>query len=305
MGSKRPNKKVILNIGIPGSGKSTETENFLAKNPDWMKVGRDDFRFMLRNQPFLDFKAENMITDMVVQSARKALLTGYNVIIDNTNCRLTYINAMIEALGDLADIDYRYYDTPVDTCIERDSKREKKVGETIIRKMHKDLVIMLDSFDFQPRKKKERLKLDYAKGWDPSLPNAIISDIDGTLAHMNGKRGPFDWKKVGVDDIDQPMVETIKVWKASGATIIACSGRDASCRKETSDWLTAAEVPFDHLFMRPENDFRKDSLIKKEIYENEIKGKFNVIMVYDDRNQVVDLWRSLGVKCAQVEPGEF
>jgi hypothetical protein len=57
--------------------------------------------------------------------------------------------------------------------------------------------------------------------------------------------------------------------------------------------------------MRPANDFRKDSLIKKEIYENDIKGKYNVIMVYDDRNQVVDVWRGLGLKCAQVEPGEF
>lgn len=301
----RPNKKVILNIGIPGSGKSTWTTEFLMKNPDWMKISRDDFRFMLRNQPILDFKGENMLTGMVMQAARKALLSGFNVIVDNTHCRLSYINASIEALGDLADIDFRYFDTPVKTCIERDSKREKKVGEVIINKMHKDLTIMLETFDFQPVKKKERLKLDYAKGWDPKLPNAIISDIDGTLAHMNGKRGPFDWKKVGVDDIDQPMVETLKVWKASGATIIACSGRDGSCRQETTDWLKAAEVPFDHLFMRPANDFRKDSLIKKEIYENDIKGKFNVIMVYDDRNQVVDLWRSLGLKCAQVEYGEF
>lgn len=303
--SKRVNRKVLLNIGIPGSGKSTWTDEFLAKNPDWMKVGRDDFRFMLRNQPFLDFKAENMVSDMVIKSARKALLTGYNVIIDNTNCKLSYINSFISSLNDLADIDYRYFDTPLKTCIERDALREKKVGETIIKKMHKDLTIMLDSFDFQPCKKRERLKLDYSKAWDDKLPYAVITDIDGTVAHMNGKRGPFDWKKVGVDDIDQPMVDTLKMLKATGTTIIACSGRDGSCRQETSDWLTAAEVPFDHLFMRPANDYRKDSIIKKEIYENDIKGKFNIIMVYDDRDQVVEVWRNLGLKCAQVEPGEF
>lgn len=303
--SKRVNKKVLLNIGIPGSGKTTWTNDFLAKNPDWVKVARDDYRFMLRNQPFLEPKAENMISDMLIADARKALLTGYNVIVDNTNCKLSYINGFINELNDLADIDYRYFDTPLKTCIERDAIREKKVGETIVKKMHKDLSILVDSFDFQPKKKKERIKLDYSKAWDPALPYAVITDIDGTVAHMNGKRGPFEWKKVGLDDIDQPMVDTLKMLKAAGTTIIACSGRDGSCRQETSDWLTAAEVPFDHLFMRPENDYRKDSIIKKEIYENDIKGKFNIIMVYDDRDQVVEVWRNLGLKCAQVEPGQF
>ena len=44
---------------------------------------------------------------------------------------------------------------------------------------------------------------------------------------------------------------------------------------------------------------------KAEIYEKELKGKYNIIMIYDDRDQVVETWRSLGLKCAQVEYGEF
>ena len=299
------NRAVKILIGIPGSGKTTWADEFLSKNPDWMKVGRDDFRFMLRNQAFLDFKAENMITDMVVQTARKALLTGYNVIIDNTNCRLSYINKMVEALGDLADIDYRYYDTPLDTCVERDSKREKKFGETVIKKMHKDLVIMLDSFDFQARKKSERIRLDYSKAWKKDLPDAVIFDVDGTLAHFGTKRGPFDWKKVGVDDVDKVVARQLKMHKAYGDTILIVSGRDGSCRQETIDWLELHELEHDALFMRPAGDFRKDSLIKKEIFENDIKDKYNVIAVYDDRDQVVETWRSLGLKCFQVEYGEF
>lgn len=36
-----------------------------------------------------------------------------------------------------------------------------------------------------------------------------------------------------------------------------------------------------------------------------IKDKYNVLGIFDDRQQVVDMWRSLGLKCFQVEPGNF
>lgn len=49
-----------------------------------MRVGRDHFRFMLRDSGWLDVR-EDMITDLVRITARKALMLGYNVIIDNTH----------------------------------------------------------------------------------------------------------------------------------------------------------------------------------------------------------------------------
>lgn len=319
MGKK--DKNILLLIGLPGSGKTTWKKEFLAKNDGWMSIGRDDFRFMIADSPFLDWKGETLVSELMLSAGRKIVQSGYNLIIDNTHCRLSYINDAIEKLGDIANIDYRYFDVPLDTCIERDLKREKKVGEEVIRKMHKDLKATLDSFNWQPHKKLERIKPDYYKNFDDSLPYAIISDVDGTLCHMNGKRGPFDWKKVGVDTPDRSMIETLKAWAFYGSAsagasgtfyknhpnvkILICSGRDASCRNETEAYFKKHSIPYDALFMRPANDYRKDSLIKKEIFENEIDGKYNVIMVYDDRDQVVNLWRSLGLKCAQVETGEF
>jgi len=122
---------------------------------------------------------------------------------------------------------------------------------------------------------------------------------------MNGKRGPFDWKKVGLDDPDEPMRLVNRVMSNVGYEIILVSGRDASCRDETLQWLDEHGFRFDRLFMRPANDFRKDSIIKREIYESEIRDKYNVMIVFDDRDQVVETWRELGLKCAQVEPGKF
>ena len=64
-------------------------------------------------------------------------------------------------------------------------------------------------------------------------------------------------------------------------------------------------VKFIDLLMRKDNDDRKDSIVKKEIYDNEILGKYNVLFVLDDRDQVVKLWRSLGLVCLQVANGDF
>ncbi len=40
--------------------------------------------------------------------------------------------------------------------------------------------------------------------------------------------------------------------------------------------------------------------------DNEIKGKYFVRFVLDDRNQVVDMWRNeIGYACLQVYYGDF
>lgn len=46
--------------------------------------------------------------------------------------------------------------------------------------------------------------------------------------------------------------------------------------------------------------------MKRELYETFVEGKYNVRLVLDDRNQVVDMWRDeLGLTCFQVAPGDF
>lgn len=38
-------------------------------------------------------------------------------------------------------------------------------------------------------------------------------------------------------------------------------------------------------------DTRCDTIVKREIYEEHIKDKYNVLFVIDDRVKVVDMWR--------------
>lgn len=136
-------------------------------------------------------------------------------------------------------------------------------------------------------------------------PKAILVDIDGTLAHMNGKRGAFDWKNVGVDDLDAHVAEAVEVFRNAGYIIVVMSGRDSRCMPETLKWLNDKGVKFHHLFMRAAHDYRKDSIVKRELFDRHVADNWDVRFVLDDRDQVVDMWREMGLKCFQVERGNF
>ena len=57
--------------------------------------------------------------------------------------------------------------------------------------------------------------------------------------------------------------------------------------------------------MRKLDDKRRDDIVKKELFDENIRGRFNVKFVIDDRNRVVDMWRQIGLTCFQVEEGDF
>lgn len=135
-------------------------------------------------------------------------------------------------------------------------------------------------------------------------PLAIICDIDGTLAHRVD-RGPFDWKKVESDTQDFPVGYALEVFNRDGLKVILVSGRDEVCRVETERWLNKYGIQYEELFMRPEGNNEDDRIIKQRIYESQIKEKYQVVFVLDDRNKVVKMWRELGLKCFQVAEGDF
>lgn len=301
--SKTKNLIVKILIGIPASGKTTMCEEFLRNNPDWVRVNRDDYRRMLRNEAMCEFRVENMITELANEAVLTALQNKRNVLIDNTNLKKEYIDAIIELTREYADIEFRLFPISLEKAIERDAARVKKVGEKVIEKMYKDYVKLVDSYQFINLKKINRVHVDAP--FDENLPSCVLFDIDGTLAHMNGKRGPFEWLKVDVDDLDIAVSRMFKLHKQLGDTVFCVSGRDESARQKTVEWLNFYELYPNGLYMRPKDDYRPDTKIKKEIYDNHFKGKYNILNIYDDRNQVVDMWRGLGLKVFQVNPGRF
>lgn len=300
------NKKILLLVGIPASGKTTWKEKFLFQNDNYVSVTRDDFRYMLRNSGWLEPKGEKLVTELVEQAIIRAINSKYNVIVDQTNVNIKTLVPFVEFCEKLADVEFQIFDIPYDVAVERDLKRKNSVGEIVIEKMYQNYLNLFESnFDFSTRKKKPLIIENIEWDINNPLPKAVIYDVDGTLAHNNGKRGYFNWNKVYVDVVDEKVRETLNVFKNSGYKIIIVTGRDGSCEELTKNWLKTNNIHFDQFFMRQEDDFRKDTVIKKEIYNNHIKDNFNILGVFDDREKVVSMWRELGLKCYQVIDGLY
>jgi len=314
--SDRKTLEVIATVGIPASGKSTWSTNMVKHSKDYVRINRDDFRFMMKDAPTCDPKVEGIISGLVLDAVDVCLNKNLNVIVDQTHLKAHYLEALAERVKYKANFRIEKFDISLKDAIDRDNNREKKVGEEVIRKMWKDYRSLVDGqdlkkFQFIPK----QTKVYKNPVFDPALEEVILCDLDGTLAHMNGKRGPFEWLKTDVDDLDEIVARSIKDHMALGHKIIFMSGRSEEGRVPTEQWLDFYGFKYHALLMRKktfidkngmeQQDNRKDNIIKEELFNEHIKGKYNVRHVYDDRNQVVDMWRSLGVKVSQVEEGNF
>ncbi len=132
---------------------------------------------------------------------------------------------------------------------------------------------------------------------------AYIFDIDWTLAKMNW-RSPYDYSKVIEDRKNKPVIQMLSIISEK-YKIILCSWRPDSCKKETEDWLKINWIEYNELHMRKTWDIRNDSVIKQEIYNNEIFPIYEILWVFDDRDRVVKMWRDLWLCCFQVDYGNF
>lgn len=281
-------KKVILTKGLPGSGKSTWAKGLVDMSPNsYKRINNDDLRKMLDNGHY-SYDMEKFIKKTVDALVLLTLEEGKHVILDNTHLSENSVNRIKELVKGKAEviIEDKFLDVPLETCIKNDLRRLDSVGKDVIVKLYEQHV-----------KKTEPIIQDN------TLPHAIIVDVDGTLAHMND-RSPFDWDRVGEDECDEIIKGIVNAYDNLGTTIIM-SGRDGSCRDITIKWLEDNNIKYDLLLMRAEGDFRKDSIIKKELFDNHITDKYFIEYVLDDRNQVVDMWRDMGLKCLQVQPGNF
>jgi phosphoglycolate phosphatase-like HAD superfamily hydrolase len=162
--------------------------------------------------------------------------------------------------------------------------------------------------------------------------NAVIFDIDGTLANIEHRRHfvaskPKNWKAFSqgmkFDLPNDDIIWLMRLMYKDGVEILIASGRGEEDREATIEWLQKngifsthdvaedwdvvdkAKVVYHKLYMRPANDYRPDNIVKSEILDKMLEDGFEPMMAVDDRDQVVEMWRSRGIRCLQVANGAF
>ena len=145
-------------------------------------------------------------------------------------------------------------------------------------------------------------------------PKAIIVDIDGTLSDVTHRLRHIEGTTKNWDRFNQesakdkpifPVCEMVRHFQTLGYALLLVTGRDAEYHTITTTWLAENEIVGDMLLMRRRGDYRSDWLIKKEAYESHIKDNYEVLLALEDRDAVVEMWRSLGITCLQVQKGAY
>jgi predicted kinase len=320
-GGRNDAPELVIMVGVSGSGKSVVAKQLVNRGQGRVaRLNRDSLRLMLHVDVPYKKTLEDRVRNLQNAMATMLLQAGTDVIIDDTNCiRNTRQKWEDFAKQHRAKFRVIRMTTDIDTCIERDSKREgrEKVGEGVIRRQYKDLNELNRS---TPKETSERPltrpyfeRTEYLRngGWTTRLPGAawVLVDVDGTLATIeDGQGGTVRYQHDESKVLHDKPIEFVVRWVQAlypHYNICLVSGRHDWCGDDTCDWMDMHGVAFDHILMRYSGDNRSDVLVKQEIL-NELAaviGKENIAFVIDDRPRVVEMWRSNGLLVIPVRGG--
>jgi predicted kinase len=302
--------KLILALGISGSGKTTWAKQWVKEDPiRRVRLNYDDIRCMLGE--YWVPEREPLVKYIFDKSLVEAMELGYDIVIDNMSNLNSKHQAeyakLVESHNDVYtqsqyEIEHKWFITSVDVCIERDKNREVSVGEKVIRQQWRKYRNEIIQHGI-----KEMLSNQVKN--NPMLPHCILVDMDATLCfNTNGRPFYGPGADVGMrDDIPNTnVIDLVKAYcTAYNCDLIILTGRDESCREATMDWLNEHDLHPTELLMRPDGSYLRGDEQKKLIYEIKIKDKYNVDFVIDDSDKVVKMYRDLGLTVLQPNEGKF
>jgi|TARA_R100000781_G_scaffold77031_1_gene47748 phosphoglycolate phosphatase-like HAD superfamily hydrolase len=155
------------------------------------------------------------------------------------------------------------------------------------------------------------------------MSESFIFDVDGTLMNVdlrvrrakNAKKETdkiMDWDifldpdvMVECDHPNNDVCYMAKTLYDTGNDVIITSARNERHRDATLLQLDNAGVKFTELYLRADDDFRPDDIVKEELLQKIHEDGFRPVTAFDDRDQVVNMWRRLGLNCYQVREGKF
>lgn len=136
-----------------------------------------------------------------------------------------------------------------------------------------------------------------------------VFDLDGTLANAEHrvhyiKQNPPDWESfLAAQDKDTPIQSIVYVLRAlqiSGHRVEIWTGRREDQRADTVTWLLDHGITVSAIRMRSNGDRREDFIVKEAYLKYGVPN-----LIFEDRTQMVKMWRSLGIRVAQVADGDY
>lgn len=166
------------------------------------------------------------------------------------------------------------------------------------------------------------------------MKGTVFVDIDGTVADLTHRRvfvrsKPKNWpafeRAIPHDTPIQWVIDAVNRLYDAGWTVVMMSGRSGRERShnDTVEWLAKYGVQYHAIYMRhefeydengevkltrkgkPLGDFRRDDIVKEELLAEARADGYLPDVVFDDRDQVVNMWRGLGIPVVQVAEGDF
>lgn len=297
----------VVTIGCPASGKSTFAKQLSSSHK---QIERDLVRVQLAgSKKEFHTKFDRKVGEAAVSSIiRNELLqcakNKQNVIISDTNINKQLRHRLYQDLFDMGfEVRVSWFDYSIEELVRRNSNRaqDDQVPEEVLAQMFTD-------FDKQRELiAQEARVLNFRIPEYKGQPKTIIFDIDGTIASHEGIRSPYDFDKVLMDNPRSNIIDLVNNY-ALTCNIVYFSGRDRSCHADTVKWISKFTfIEFDEIWMRPKEDKRPDWIVKGEMMIEAFSSDNNFYpwMVFDDRQQVVNIWDNMGIEVIQVQQSRF
>ena len=232
---------LTITRGLPASGKTTWAKQRLATDAlRAARVNRDDMRRVMHGGLIGANWAERQVT-LAQRAAVEALLRGgVDVFCDDTNLRARVVREFAE-LAALCGAGIRRRGLHRRCRLRSASNATRarpegeRVGEDVIRAMWQrylaghPLPLALPQLPRRCRPARGRDDAVYRPGG--GLPEAVLVDIDGTVALMGG-RSPYDMTRVGEDRPNPSVITAVRAMHAFGHHIVFCSGRSDDARED-------------------------------------------------------------------------